>query len=407
MAQFVLWGLLAVVVFVLLLAGMTHVLSREEACVGRWCWGSGSSLQDAATIVVPLVAGLGGVLAIVISYRKRRFEEREEERSELGVDRDERDRGVELLKEESTASQIAGVYTLFDVADKSERMRQSVVNILLGHLSTLQPGGTTGMLAPGSAAVRKRMLLGLQKRWKQGGADGVEGTDSAGTAPSESQGAPWNSLHYDFSGCYLPSGFTLEGGYFSGEFRFVGAVFEGDHACESVRFLGSVSYEGATFGKTLSISECVFEDVLDLRGIDVAESAFLDGNKFRRDDQPLVDPAPPGDDRVGDDWKSAEVRQEEASASTQEASSDAGSGPRVEAAEALLSHSEAPRPSGSESDMTIADVVDLLNIPYAAANKLRFLGVLQNTSEDGKRPRLTRDRVRSLEAMRTAPPSPG
>lgn len=109
-------------------------------------------------VILTLIAGLGGVVYLVVRFRTQIITEAEDRRKEREDIRKEREegrkdleaqraseqyiedklfRGIEMLGAEPVSTKIAGVYALTDVSDTyGGRYKQRVVDILCGYLRT-------------------------------------------------------------------------------------------------------------------------------------------------------------------------------------------------------------------------------------------------------------------------------
>lgn len=374
-------------------------------CAGR------NTAADTSSVTFALVGGVGTVAYLVMSYRRRDHEEVIEQQSEARAREEERDRGVKLLSGSSVPKQIAGVHTLFDLAEREHEMRQPIVNILCGHLAALH--------GENPSVIRQTINLFVQK-WEplpdpdRGLADvGESSTRNA----SEDSGADtavrdqplgkedsWRRLDYDFSGCVFPEGLRLSRLRLSGTIRFTEAEFAKECRLGDMAFDRSVDFSGAVFSDGVALSHCTFEGGVDFsrargegmstfqwnclpEGLtpDFAAAKGFAGANAREDEQFGTALRRAGLGGAADDGGQAD------SDATEDGSQELE-------AKAILT--QVFEQSADDKGTTIGGASDVLRIPYAAANKLRLLRVLSELDSPGRRPEISLRRVRMLEPMR-------
>ena len=103
--------------------------------------GSTSERLDVIKIALAVIAGLGGMVALVVAYRRQRLAEAAQRLAEASEDREwsklhvERfAKAAEKLGGDSSAVRLAGVYELADLADDWEQGRQTCINVLCAYL---------------------------------------------------------------------------------------------------------------------------------------------------------------------------------------------------------------------------------------------------------------------------------
>lgn len=106
------------------------ILGLSFLVISWLLWGA-VGLKEAARATASLTtaAGIGGVVALVVSYRKHALTERGQADARFTE-------AVRLLGEEHPSTRIAGVYALVNVADKYPALRQQTIDILCGYLRT-------------------------------------------------------------------------------------------------------------------------------------------------------------------------------------------------------------------------------------------------------------------------------
>lgn len=138
--QITLWLLLAVGVAAgAMLSGWT-VLGRPHLAP------AGNQLPtevflDLLKISLTVVAGVGGIVALVVAYRKQRLGEAQHQREELASKREDQklyserfSKVSELLGSERSAARLAAVYALGSLADDWEAGRQTCIDVLCAYL---------------------------------------------------------------------------------------------------------------------------------------------------------------------------------------------------------------------------------------------------------------------------------
>src|SRR5262245_26807953 len=98
--------------------GKPHLQNQHPNGIGP------DELFNAAKLALAVVAGIGGVVALVVAFRRQRLGEAEHERQELAVARDETRLFTERfaqatlqLGSEQAAVRVSGVYALAGLAD--------------------------------------------------------------------------------------------------------------------------------------------------------------------------------------------------------------------------------------------------------------------------------------------------
>ncbi|MBE1577743.1 pentapeptide repeat-containing protein [Amycolatopsis roodepoortensis] len=96
---------------------------------------------DLIKIALTLTGGVGGVIVLVVAYRKQRLGEAAERREVAASRREEIKlfterfmKAAEQLGNATATVRLAGVYAMADLADESIERRQTCINVLCGHL---------------------------------------------------------------------------------------------------------------------------------------------------------------------------------------------------------------------------------------------------------------------------------
>jgi uncharacterized protein YjbI with pentapeptide repeats len=103
-------------------------LSRPELTIGQ-SWTTADTF-DAVKIVLLVVAGIGGVVALTVSYRKQRLGESAEYREATRLFAERYNRAAELLGSNDAAARTAGTYAIAGLADDWAQGRQMCIDVL-------------------------------------------------------------------------------------------------------------------------------------------------------------------------------------------------------------------------------------------------------------------------------------
>src|SRR4051794_9787006 len=102
---------------------------------------SSSQLYDGLKISLTTIAGIGGVIALVVAYRRQRFAESEHDRAEAAARREETrlftdrfERASEQLGSDKAAVRLAGAYAMAELADDWRAGRQICIDVLCAYL---------------------------------------------------------------------------------------------------------------------------------------------------------------------------------------------------------------------------------------------------------------------------------
>ncbi|CAM3196913.1 pentapeptide repeat-containing protein [Mycobacterium simiae] len=96
---------------------------------------------DLLKLSLTIVAGVGGIVALVVAYRKQRLGEAQHQREESAARREHQkmyaerfSKASELLGSERSAVRLAGIYALASLADDWESGRQTCIDVLCAYL---------------------------------------------------------------------------------------------------------------------------------------------------------------------------------------------------------------------------------------------------------------------------------
>jgi len=127
--------LLAAVVAVTVGAGMWLAFGRPSlgAAGGVKTW-TVENTFDAIKIMLAVVAGIGGVVALTVAYRKQEHGEAAEQRENTRLFNDRFGRAADQLGSSQAAVRLAGVYAMAGLADDWEAGRQTCIDVLCAYL---------------------------------------------------------------------------------------------------------------------------------------------------------------------------------------------------------------------------------------------------------------------------------
>ncbi|MFG2108829.1 pentapeptide repeat-containing protein [Micromonospora chersina] len=92
------------------------------------------TLFDAAKVALTVVAGLGGVVALVVAYRRQGLNEAEHKREDAKLFTERFVKASELLGSEKAAIRLAGVYAMASLADDWPHGRQTCIDVLCAYI---------------------------------------------------------------------------------------------------------------------------------------------------------------------------------------------------------------------------------------------------------------------------------
>lgn len=211
---------------------------------------------DITRVALTIVAGVGGIVALVIAYRRQRDIEQGRFVERFGA-------AAGQLGATDVAVRIAGVYAMASAADESDGpRRQQCVDVLCGYLRLpYDPGhGNSG---------RAKLVTTLPL---EGGGETEEHVEYRQNDREVRQtiirviadhlqpGAEyrWSTSDFDFRAARLEEA-DFGGAVFSGLTRFDKATFDGPAGFDRVTFNGQVGFEGATFDGPAAFTGAVFD----------------------------------------------------------------------------------------------------------------------------------------------------
>ncbi|SDF56691.1 Pentapeptide repeat-containing protein [Lentzea fradiae] len=211
---------------------------------------------DIVKVALTVVAGMGGVVALVVAYRKQRVTESAETRERVKLLNDRFGAACTQMGHDTPTVRLAGVYALASLADEWPDQRQVCIDVLCSYLRVPhEPDLDSPWSHDAETEVRLSITRILSRHLRPG-------------APVNWQGHDFDLVRAvlraaDFAGIHVPSGkFHLSlarfpGGWVSfdgmvvdgGEVWFGGATFEGARVTfDGAEFRsGVVRFEGADF----------------------------------------------------------------------------------------------------------------------------------------------------------------
>ncbi|MFI6573958.1 pentapeptide repeat-containing protein [Nocardia fluminea] len=278
---------------------------------------------DITRVALTVVAGVGGVVALVIAYRRQRDLEQSKFVERFGA-------AAAHLGATDVAVRIAGVYAMAGVADESDGLRrQQCIDVLCGYLRlpyTPELGGNhqtkeIRKYAPADPSnpeneqhfeyrqndreVRKTIVRVIadhlrpeaESSWSASNFDfrtahleDVDFSKAKFSGTAEFGGTTFSgTARFDeatFSGGTRFSGATFSGdawfggATFGGDAWFGGTTFSGDAGFRKATFSGDAEFTGATFGGGAGFTEATFSSAAGFRKATFSSAAEFSGTTF-------------------------------------------------------------------------------------------------------------------------------
>ncbi|MBH0780391.1 pentapeptide repeat-containing protein [Nocardia bovistercoris] len=214
---------------------------------------------DVTRVALTVVAGVGGVVALVIAYRRQRDLEQSRFVERFGA-------AAAQLGATDVAVRIAGVYAMAGVADESEGLRrQQCIDVLCGYLrlpydAEHGASGRTKLVVKAPRVERGRVRGETEEHveYRQNDRE-VRATIVRVIADHLRPKAEysWSTSNFDFRTAHLED-VDLSDTTFSGDALFDGATFSGDALFEGATFSGDALFEGATFSGGAGFGRATF-----------------------------------------------------------------------------------------------------------------------------------------------------
>ncbi|MEV6102759.1 pentapeptide repeat-containing protein [Nocardia sp. NPDC051981] len=235
----------------------------------------GAAEIDVTRIALTVVAGVGGVVALVIAYRRRRDIEQDRFVERFGT-------AAAQLGATDVAVRIAGVYAMAGVADEADGLRrQQCIDVLCGYLRSpygpeLGANHQSKLVLEHHRATADGIRSGDQERHLE-----YRHNDSEVRATiieviadhvRNSAECSWSTSDFDFRTAHLEN-VDFNHAEFSGKARFAGATFSGAASFEDATFSGVADFAGATFSSRSWFARATFSSGADFAGATFSESA--------------------------------------------------------------------------------------------------------------------------------------
>ena len=193
-------------------------------------------LLDMLKIALSIVAGVGGVIALTVAYRKQHLGEAAEHRENTKLFTERFDACVARLSDDKPAARLGGVYALTHLADDWKDGRQTCISMLCAHLRMpYEPDGPDGSEQHAAFLAQREVRHTI---WRLIGNHLRPGA----TVVS------WSEHNFDFTGAVIDGADLHHAEFSKGEIRFNDAKFRGTVNFRHVRFTGSdVDFSNAKF----------------------------------------------------------------------------------------------------------------------------------------------------------------
>lgn len=231
-------------------------------------------------IALSVVAGIGGVVALVVTYRRQRVNEQDQLREQTRLFNERFASACAQLGHDRAAVRLAGIYAVAGLADDWADQRQVCIDVLCAYLRLpYQPEAQTGwhhdeegeVRLSVTKIIRDHLLSEAQPNWQGHDFDFTRATFHG----ADFTNAQFNGGHVSFSLTRFTGGWTaFDGACFSGaEVLFGGVTFEaGRVTFDSARFTGGrLTFNGTEFtGSQVSFRGAEFTGAaVDLSHVDL------------------------------------------------------------------------------------------------------------------------------------------
>ncbi|MBC6462999.1 pentapeptide repeat-containing protein [Actinomadura sp. HBU206391] len=169
---------------------------------------------DAIKIALAVVAGVGGVVALVVAYRRQHLGEAAESREHGRVLTERFGAAAEQLGAEQPAVRMAGAYAMARVADDWLRERQTCIDVLCGYLRMPHP--------PEPPADEEALTAWRREREVRQTVVRLIAAHLRDDSPES-----WRGYDLDFTGAVLDEADFRRARFTGGEIIFLKAVFVG------------------------------------------------------------------------------------------------------------------------------------------------------------------------------------
>lgn len=227
---------------------------------------------DLAKIVLAVLAGVGGIVALVVAYRRQRLGEAAEQREDEKLYLENFARATDQIGSDRAPVRVAAMHVLERLAQDNPTKRQTVVNVLCAYLRmpyTSQADGPGDREHEQERQVRltaqRLLFLHLQP----------------GTDPDRPTARYWPGLDVDLTGATLISLRFNDCRVRTG--RFDDARLVGDATFERTRFDGNAWFRSAGFDGKAEFGGAHFVGLAEFRGSRFGRGASFDAARFDSD----------------------------------------------------------------------------------------------------------------------------
>lgn len=250
-------------------------------------------------IVISVVGGIGGVVALVVAYRKQRLGESAERREEDKRFAEDFTKATEQLGSEQASVRLSGMYALERLGQNTPEQQQTIVNVLCAYLrmpySNLDPVSSKQPLLPmddqdanrGGAVhlyreIRREHETHKQEHQVRLTAQRILCANISPMNDRRSIGQSiWEDVDLDLTGAQ-----ALNLDLQQCKLRialFDGAEFEGTANFDGTRFIGAASFSGARFNDGAGFSETRFQDGANFDDAALGGDVSFAGAQFFKD----------------------------------------------------------------------------------------------------------------------------
>lgn len=224
---------------------------------------------DVTRVSLTVVAGVGGVVALVIAYRRQRDIEQSRFVERFGA-------AAAQLGATDVAVRIAGVYAMAGVADESDGLRrQQCIDVLCGYLRL--------SYSPELGGNHQSKLIVKKQRTSSGSVDEEEKHFEYRQNDREVRNTiirviasrlhpeaehSWSANDFDFRTAHLE------------EVDFSSIILSGNALFDFVTFAGYANFEKATFGRAVNFGNATFENGAGFDAVVFAGSVKFDEATF-------------------------------------------------------------------------------------------------------------------------------
>lgn len=219
---------------------------------------------DITKVALTIAAGIGGVVALVVAYRRQRDLEQGRFVERFGA-------AASQLGASQSAIRIAGVYAMAAIADEeSGRWRQQCVDVLCGYLrlpyipengANYQTKQVTKLRAPDPPGIETEQHFEYLQNDREVRQTIIRVIGQHLRDVEDS----WSACDFDFRTAYLE------------DLDLSGATFAGDSRFDGTRFAGTTDFSGAVFRRDARFSETTFAGAAEFAG-----ATFSGGAEFGR-----------------------------------------------------------------------------------------------------------------------------